>query len=72
MVKCSNVVADTPRIRAKGYLSKSGTKYKSILILPDSGATMTLVHSRIVRRLALKVNSKGGDNYELYDAQGYQ
>ena len=31
---------------------------------------MTLVHSRIVRRLGLKVNSRGGENFDLYDAQG--
>ena len=53
------MVADTPRIRAKGYLSKSEHKYKSILILTYSGATMRLIHSRIVRRLGLKVNIKG-------------
>ena len=60
LVKCSSMVADTPRIRTKGYLSKSGHKYKSILILPYSGATMMLIHSRVVRRLGLNVNIKGG------------
>ena len=72
LVKCSSVVANTPRIRARGYLSKSGTKCKSILILPDSGATMTLVHSRIVRRLGLKGNSKGGITTTCMMHRGHQ
>ena len=38
------------------------------MILPDSGATMTLIHSRIVRRLGLQINTKGGEIYDLYNA----
>ena len=69
-VICSNMVKDTPRIRAKGFMSKSGRKYRSVLILPDSGATITLVHCKIVKRLGLKVKVKGGEDFDLYDTKG--
>ena len=42
LVKMSSIVADTPRIIAKGYVSKSGRKCNDIKLLPDSGATMPL------------------------------
>ena len=38
--------------------------------MPDSGATMTLIHTRTVQRLGLQINTKGGEIYDLYDAQG--
>ena len=70
LVKMSSIVADTPRILAKGYVSKSGRKCKDIKLLPDSGATMTLIHTRIAKRLGLHINVRGGEIYNLHDAQG--
>ena len=70
MVKVNSVVADTPRIVARGMAAKSSRKGRTIRILPDSGATMTLVHSRIARRLGIKINQRGGEKYDLFDAQG--
>ena len=29
-----------------------------------------LVHSKIVKRLGLKINIKGGEDFDLYNAQG--
>ena len=55
---------------AKGFMTKSGRKYRSVLILLDSRATITLVHSKIVKRLWLKINERGGDKFNLYDPQG--
>ena len=31
---------------------------------------MTLIHSRIAKRMGLKINKKGGEIYDLFDAQG--
>ena len=58
-VRCSQMVKDTPRIHAKAFVSKSGRKGRSFLILTDSGSTITLIHSKIVRRFGSKVNLKG-------------
>ena len=70
LVKMSSIFADTPRFTAKGYVFKSGRKCKDIKLLPDSGATMTLIHTRIARRLGLHINVRGGEIYNLHDAQG--
>ena len=31
---------------------------------------MTLIHLKIANRLRLKINKKGGEMYDLFDAQG--
>lgn len=52
--------------------SKGSRKGRKIKILPDSGATMTLCHAEVARRLGLKISKKDKDTYELVDAQGRQ
>ena len=68
-VRCSQMVKDTPKIHANAFVSKSGRKGCSIMILPDTGGTITLIHSKIVRRLGLKVNMKEKEEFDLYNAQ---
>ena len=45
LVRVNSVVADTPRICAKGLASKSGRKSRNIKLLPDSGATIYDTHT---------------------------
>ena len=69
-VKVSSVAVDTPRIRGTGLASKGARRGKKIKLLPNSGATMTLVHSKVAQRLGLKISRKDLGLYELPDAQG--
>ena len=50
--------------------SKGVRKGRKIRILLDSGATMTLCHAKVAKRLGLKVYQKDDNMYELFDAQG--
>ena len=68
-VEVSAVTSNTPRIPGRGLASKRARKGRKIIILPDSGATMTLCHARVARRLELNVSRKDANLHELYDAQ---
>ena len=71
-VRVSKITEDTPRIRGRGMASKGARKGKKIKILPDSGATMTLCHAKVAKRLGLTISRMDRDIYELVDAQGRQ
>ena len=61
-----------PHIIGRGMASKRARKGRKIKILPNSGATMTLCHSKVANGLGLKISKKDRDTYELVDAQGCQ
>ena len=50
-VRVSAIMADTPRIRGRGLASKGAMKWRKVKILPNSGATMTLCHAKVAKRL---------------------
>ena len=51
-------------------MQEGARKRRKIRILPNSGATVTLCHAKVAKRLGLKVTQKDSGMYELFDAQG--